>query len=58
LYFFGGPGIHAFAFSLVIGVISGSYSTVFIAAPILLWLLGKKSAEPSRSESRPMAKTA
>jgi SecD/SecF fusion protein len=58
LYFFGGPGIHAFAFSLVIGVISGTYSTVFIAAPLLLWLFnrGQKPApvrvevrEPSRS---------
>jgi SecD/SecF fusion protein len=58
LYFFGGPGIHAFAFSLVIGVLSGTYSTVFIAAPLLLWLFnrGQKPApvrvevrEPSRS---------
>ena len=50
LYFFGGPGIHAFAFSLVIGVISGSYSTVFIAAPLLLWLLGKR--EPGAAAAR------
>lgn len=42
LYFFGGPGVHAFAFALVIGVIAGSYSTIYIAAPILLWLLGKE----------------
>lgn len=53
LYFFGGPGIHAFAFSLVIGVISGTYSTVFIAAPLLLWLFnrGQKPA-PVRVEVR------
>ncbi len=38
LYFFGGDGIHAFAFALVIGVIAGTYSTVFIASPMLLWL--------------------
>ncbi|MGV3485686.1 MAG: hypothetical protein ACO1RT_14815, partial [Planctomycetaceae bacterium] len=41
LYFFGGSGIHAFAFSLVIGLIAGTYSTVFIACPILLWLVKK-----------------
>ena len=57
LYFFGGSGIHAFAFSLVVGVISGSYSTVFIAAPLLLWLLGKKETQPAKLAPREMAKT-
>ena len=38
LYFMGGPGIHGFAFALVIGVIAGTYSTVFIACPVLDWL--------------------
>lgn len=42
LYGAGGPGIHAFAFSLVIGVIAGTYSTVFIAAPLLLRMIGAK----------------
>ena len=39
LYWFGGEGIHAFAFALVIGVIVGTYSSIFIASPILLWLI-------------------
>ncbi len=39
LYWFGGDGIHAFAFSLVIGVVVGTYSSVFVASPILLWLV-------------------
>ena len=38
LYFFGGPGIHAFAFSLVIGVISGTYSSIYVAAPLTEWI--------------------
>lgn len=38
LYIWGGPGIHAFAFVLLCGIIVGTYSTVYIAAPILLWL--------------------
>jgi SecD/SecF fusion protein len=42
LYVFGGPGIHAFAFALVIGVISGCYSTLAIASPLVLWLLAHK----------------
>ena len=42
IYIGGGPGIHAFAFSMLIGVISGTYSTVFVAAPMLLWMMGGK----------------
>ena len=58
LYFFGGPGIHAFAFSLVIGSIAGIYSTVFIASPMLLWLLGdKKSAAAKPAGNREMARS-
>ncbi len=39
LYLFGGEGIHAFAFCLVVGVVVGTYSSIFIASPILLWLI-------------------
>jgi SecD/SecF fusion protein len=41
LYFFGGSGIHAFAFALVVGVIVGTYSSVFVASPVLLWLVNR-----------------
>ena len=46
LYFVGGPGIHAFAYSMVIGVIAGTFSSVYIAAPVLLWM-----KKPGRSGS-------
>jgi preprotein translocase subunit SecF len=36
LFFFGGIVIHDFAFSMIIGVIAGVYSTTFVAAPIVL----------------------
>ncbi len=35
LYFIGGPEIHGFAFVMMIGVIVGTYSSIFIASPIL-----------------------
>jgi SecD/SecF fusion protein len=38
LYVFGGQGIHTFAFTMLVGIITGSYSTIYIAAPIVLWL--------------------
>jgi SecD/SecF fusion protein len=37
LLFFGGPVLADFAFTNVIGVIVGTYSSIFIAAPIVLW---------------------
>jgi preprotein translocase subunit SecF len=38
LFFFGGPVIHDFAFALIVGLITGTYSTVYIASPVvLLW---------------------
>lgn len=37
LFIFGGEIIHAFAFTLLVGVIVGTYSSIFVASPILLW---------------------
>ena len=38
LFILGGSVIHDFAFALIVGVIAGTYSTVFIASPIvILW---------------------
>jgi SecD/SecF fusion protein len=36
LYVIGGPGVHLFAFVMVVGVIVGTYSSIYIAAPLLL----------------------
>jgi SecD/SecF fusion protein len=49
LYFWGGDGIHGFAFAFLIGVVAGTYSTVYIAAPVLLWLSGASSEMPAAS---------
>ncbi|WP_404308918.1 protein translocase subunit SecD [Neorhodopirellula lusitana] len=43
LYAIGGEGIHAFAFALVIGVLVGTYSSMFIASPILLYLVNRNA---------------
>ncbi len=37
LLIFGGPGLRGFAVVLTIGMVAGVYSTLFIAAPIVLW---------------------
>ena len=39
MYFWGGESIHAFAFCLLVGSISGVYSTIYIASPVVIWLI-------------------
>jgi SecD/SecF fusion protein len=52
LYCLGGQGIHAFAFAILIGIISGTYSTIVIASPIVLWLQGSVgNAAPVKRQS-------
>jgi SecD/SecF fusion protein len=42
LYFFGGVVIHDFALALILGIIIGTYSSVFVASPIVYtWHKGK-----------------
>ena len=49
LYIFGGDGVHGFAFTLLIGVVAGTYSSIAIASPILLF--GRShSADPAKAD--------
>ena len=38
LFVAGGEIIHGFSFTLLVGVIVGTYSSIFVASPILMWL--------------------
>ena len=42
LYFFGGEGLRGFAFSLTIGILIGTYSSIYIASPALVWLMNRE----------------
>ncbi|MBL8854554.1 MAG: protein translocase subunit SecD [Planctomycetaceae bacterium] len=42
LFGWGGESIHSFAFSLAVGIIVGTYSSIFVASPILLYLMRYK----------------
>jgi preprotein translocase subunit SecF len=44
LYLFGGEVLRGFAFAMIVGIISGTYSTVFIAATIAIILSGRKAS--------------
>jgi preprotein translocase subunit SecF len=37
LYLFGGEVLRGFGFTMVVGIIIGTYSTIYIAAPIVVW---------------------
>ena len=50
LYWFGGPAIHGFAFALTVGVIVGTYSSIFVASPALLWLMNTVGLNPGEVE--------
>ena len=43
MYLFGGAGIHGFAWFLVVGCIAGTYSSIYIASPILVWTTSQKT---------------
>jgi len=36
LFVFAGPVVRGFAFAMLVGVVTGTYSTVFIASPVVL----------------------
>jgi len=44
LFIFGGEVLRGFAFALIIGILIGTYSSVFVASPIVLELRKRASA--------------
>jgi len=47
-FLFGGEGIKGLSFAILIGVIVGTYSSIFIASPIVVDLATKKKKSPSQ----------
>ena len=56
LLFFGGASIKGFAFALVIGLLTGTYSSIFVATPLLADLSGE--IKPKSSAIHSYKKTA
>ncbi|MCA9126281.1 MAG: protein translocase subunit SecD [Planctomycetales bacterium] len=48
LYVFGGEGIHTFAFALLVGILVGTYSSIFVASPVLLWFSNRELAKQQK----------
>jgi preprotein translocase subunit SecF len=57
LFFFGGPSVHGFAVTMLIGIVVGTLSSIFVASPILLWLgVSKKDLMPVTRENPELAR--
>ncbi|MBV8157330.1 MAG: protein translocase subunit SecF [Dyella sp.] len=57
LYFFGGPVVHGFAITMLIGILVGTLSSIFVASPILLWLgVSKQDLMPKTKENPELAR--
>lgn len=52
LYIFGGAVIHDFALAMLIGVVFGTYSSIFVGAPVLA-LFRPKAEEPGKEAAAP-----
>jgi SecD/SecF fusion protein len=48
LYIFGGPALKDFSFAIMIGVIVGTYSSIFVASPIVLFWSKKRGSNLRR----------
>ena len=54
LFFFGGDVIHDFAFALLVGIVIGTYSSIFVASPVLVeWENKRQSKSPVKNNTRP-----
>lgn len=56
LFFLGGEVIHGFALALIAGIVVGTYSSIYIASPVMLTLHGRFKAseeEIRKMEARP-----
>ena len=54
LYVFGGEVLRGFAFTMLVGVISGTYSTIFVAAAVAIAITQGRAAARSRRAQAPV----
>ncbi len=50
IFIFGGASIMGFMFALIVGVVVGTYSSIFIATPVMFDTIQKKALKPEKTE--------
>lgn len=58
LFIFGGASIKGFAFAILVGITVGTYSSIFVATPIMSDLTGELKARELKKEKKGFSKTA
>jgi len=56
LFFFGGEVIHGFTFAMMWGVVVGTYSSIFVAGPLLLYFGIRRTDEDAGKDDPSVAK--
>jgi preprotein translocase subunit SecF len=56
LWLFGGPVIHDFAFTFSIGIVIGSYSSIFVASSLVIYITQYKARRDANPHARAKAK--
>lgn len=51
LYLFGGEVLRGFGFAMVVGILVGTYSTVYIASPFVVWWQRIKEGRPAAAKA-------
>lgn len=50
LYFIGGESVRGFSFCLILGILIGTYSSIYVASPVLVWIMNRdKKVRPLMS---------
>ena len=59
LFLFGGEVLRGFGFTMVVGILVGTYSTIYIASPLVVWWDDFAAAPASRrgAERKPRSET-
>ena len=55
LFLFGGEVLRGFGFTMVVGVLVGTYSTIYIASPLVAWWSGRGAAGTPRAAAKAAA---
>lgn len=49
IFFFGGESIRSFSLAMILGIVFGTFSSIFIAAPVAYYTLGRKADTGKRT---------
>ena len=55
LFLFGGEVLRGFGFTMVIGILVGTYSTIYIASPLVAWWTNRSKSGPPAAAARAAA---